>query len=572
MNKKDFFKYLLWTLLLGLLFLTLFSGLAIKTKTISYAEFLERVEKKEVESIEINLDKNEFIFTDNNENTYITENPKYDNFKKDMLEKGIEVKEMKSFNFSVLISLFINVGFFILIFYSLKSFSKMAMNEKGIKPKTVELKNKVTFKDVAGLSEVKKDLLLLVDFLKNPKIYKEAGAKLPKGMILYGPPGTGKTLLARAIAGEANVPFFSVNGSDFIEKYVGVGASRVRELFETAKKSAPCILFIDELDAIGSSRGNFGGTSEHRQTMNALLSEMDGFVGDTGVLVIGATNRLEDLDNALIRPGRFDSHIAVPIPETATERLTIIKMYAEGKKFAEDVDFDNLAKETLGFSPADIESLLNDSALISVQKEKKFIDRECLDSAIYKKLLKGHQKESKERDKEELELVAWHEAGHAIIGLYFGEDIPKVTIVPSTSGAGGVTFFNQKKLGLYSLEELEQQVMINYGGRCAEYLLRNDEKKVTTGASSDIKQATAIIHEIITSYGMSKEYGLLNLNDLNIENKVILKLASQKANELELKTKEILNNNFNKLKLIAETLIEKETISGEELLNLYNFQ
>lgn len=575
MNKKDYFNKSIFLIFSMILLILLFIPFNYKNQSeVSYSDFLTMVNNKQIKTIDIDLTNDTFSFEDTNDNVYITKNPKYDNFKKEMLEKGIEVEEISATKFSDLLSLFINIAFIGVLVYSIIRMSKMmnstngVIKKKNIKPFTQ--KKKITFDNVAGLAEVKKDLISIVDFLKNPELYKEAGAKLPKGVILYGPPGTGKTLLAKAIAGEANVPFFSANGSDFIEKFVGVGAQRVRQLFETAKKSAPCILFIDELDSIGASRNDLNGTSEHRQTINALLGELDGFNGSENVLVIGATNRLEDLDKALIRPGRFDNLIAVPIPCTASERKEVIDMYTEGKKFAEDIDFENISKETLGFSPADIESLINDAALISVQKRKKFIDRECIDSAMYKKILKGHQKEDPERDEEEIRLVAWHEAGHAIMGCYFDADIPKVTIVQSTSGAGGVTFFNQKKLGLYSIEELEQQIMISYGGRCAEYLLLGDKNKVTTGAQSDIKNATEIIYEMITDYGMTTEYGMLNLKDLHIDNKAILSLASKKANELEAKTLKILEKNYNKLKIVAESLIEKETILGNELEELYS--
>lgn len=533
---------------------------------ISYNQFLKMVEKEKVEEITLNYSSDTMKILDQEEKEYIVPNPRYEDFKKDMLEKGIEVSEVSIPDFSAYI-IVIFYGFFIFIMFRMIR-SQGLQNDIEIK-KTDRGENAITFDKVAGLSEVKKDMITFVDFLKNKKAYTKMGAKLPRGIILYGPPGTGKTLLAKAVAGEANVPFFYANGSDFIEKYVGVGASRVRQLFEKAKKSAPCIIFIDELDSVGSSRDMTYGNSEQRQTINALLSELDGFNNENGVLVIGATNRIEDLDKALIRPGRFDSHIAVPIPETPKERLSIIQMYSKDKKFAEDVDFDILSKETLGFSPADLEALMNDAALISVQKDKKFIDRSCIDAAIYKKLMKGHQKEDKERDQEEIALVAWHEAGHAIIGCCFGEDIPKVTIVPSTSGAGGVTFFNRKKLGLYSIEELERQVMINYGGRCAELLLLHDPKKVTTGASSDIRNATEIIHQMVTQYGMNEDFGLLNLSDLQIDNRIILDRVVDTSKRLEKQTQELLEQHFDALREVAETLIENETITGTELMEIF---
>lgn len=572
MKNHDFVKGIFITFICSFFLFSFWAySMGGTTEEIPYAEFQEMVKDKKVDIVSIDLTADTFRFEDTNGNTYITENPKYDNFKKDLLDQGVTVTETGSFDVIDAISIFVNVLFIAAIFYMIRNMIQLGqggqMKEKLSNP--VSKHAVVTFQDVCGLEEVKKDMMSLVDFLKHPQKYRNAGAKLPKGVVLYGPPGTGKTLLAKAVAGEANVPFFYANGSDFIEKYVGVGASRVRQLFEKAKKSAPCIIFIDELDSVGSSRDMTYGNSEQRQTINALLSELDGFNNENGVLVIGATNRIEDLDKALIRPGRFDSHIAVPIPETPKERLSIIQMYSKDKKFAEDVDFDILSKETLGFSPADLEALMNDAALISVQKEKKFIDRSCIDAAIYKKLMKGHQKEDKERDQEEIALVAWHEAGHAIIGCCFGEDIPKVTIVPSTSGAGGVTFFNRKKLGLYSIEELERQVMINYGGRCAELLLLHDPKKVTTGASSDIRNATEIIHQMVTQYGMNEDFGLLNLSDLQIDNRIILDRVVDTSKRLEKHTKELLEQHIDALREVAETLIEKETITGTELMEIF---
>lgn len=590
-QKKELTTYLtrfiitLIILIIGLVFFTQSVGIKQETE-LSYNKFQKKVNEKQIDKVIINFSESTFIAMDKKDNVYKIDNPKYSEFKKDLLEKGIKVEEKKNGNYASVFFNVIQIGIMIAIgcaFYNLMNqqtkgpSTDVVIQEDGetvIKTKDgkkVVSKKKTTFNDVAGLKPVKTDMQLLIEFLKNPGRFNDAGAKMPKGVILTGPPGTGKTLLAKAVAGEANVPFFSVSGSDFIEMFVGVGAQRVRKLFEVAKKNAPCIVFIDEIDAIGGARdAQASGNTEHRQTINALLSEMDGFAGSEGVLVIAATNRIEDLDPALIRPGRFDKQITVPLPETPEERMEVINLYNKNKKFSEDVDFNILAKETIGFSPADIEALLNEAALISVQKGMSYIDKQCIDDAIYKKLLRGHAKDDKNRNQEEIELVAWHEAGHATIAKLCDMDVSKVTIVKSTSGAGGVNIIVPKKMGLYSIEELRNQVKMSYGGRCGELLLYNDEAKVTTGASADIKQATNIIHEMITTYGMTDKYGMLNLTDLHIDNRTILEEAMKLSKELQDETMEMLIKYKDMHQEIVNRLLEKETIDGNELDEIYH--
>ena len=547
----------------------LLSTITVEHTKVTYPEFWNMVVNQEVDTVYINLeDDDRFEFKDTKGKRYITDAPRYDDFKLDLLEAGVKVEEQGDNILATMMPLLWDVGIILVMLFLITRLTKGVMSSKA--EPIVPDKATKTFQDVAGLKQVKQDMVLLVDFLKNPDKYHAAGAKMPKGVIFYGPPGTGKTLLARAIAGETNVPFYSVSGSDFVEMFVGLGAKRVRELFESARKSAPCIVFIDELDAIGGKRDSISNNSEQRQTINALLAEMDGFSGSENILVIAATNRIEDLDAALLRPGRFDKHIAVPLPETAEERLEVIKLYTKDKKFAEDVNFEDLAKETIGFSPADIQALLNEAALISVQKQKKFIDRECLDDAVFRKLLKGHAKEDAKRDEDEIKLVAWHEAGHAVLGKLAGMDVSKVTIIPSTSGAGGVNIIIPKKMGLYTIEELKAQIRMSYAGRCAEYLLFGDKERVTTGASSDIKQATALIYNMIAQYGMADEYGMLNLTDLHVDNSKILDKAVALAKKLEAETLQILQEHHEMHQEIVDILIERETISGDELTEIYN--
>lgn len=530
-----------------------------------FTTFIEKVEQHEIDQVSGDFLQDKFLMIKTTEGeTYRTDNPKSTGFKRELLESGIEVIEKNSSSLINVLSLLLNLMFPILILMVLmKSMSGMMKD-----PEPLAEKPKTKLDDVKGVKEIKEDIQLLIEFLKNPDQFKERGAKLPKGAIFYGNPGTGKTLLARAMAGEADVPFFHLSGSDFVELYAGLGAKKVRRLFEVARKQTPCIIFIDEIDAIGGKRGDLNNHSEQRQTINALLSEMDGFKPSDNILVIAATNRIEDLDSALIRPGRFDKHICVPLPETPEDRLDILTLYQENRTFAEDVDFEALAKETIGFSPADLEALMNEAALISVQLQKEAIDRECFDQAIYKKLLKGHAKKDHTSTEDELRLIAWHEAGHTVAALHYGYEVSKVTIIPSTTGAGGVTFITPKKMGLHSLEELEASVRKTYAGRVAEWLLLKDEQKLTTGAHNDIKQATQTIYQIVTEFGMSKEYGMLNLNDLNVDSKIILGEVVKTAQRLEHETRELLTANLDWVEAVANALLERETLYAEDLAEI----
>lgn len=536
-----------------------------------------------------------YVLTSDN-SYYKVSNPNYEGFKEKILNKNIIVKQPNDLKLAEnsestvcsFLTLYIFFEMCFIIMYFAKAFvspdeSKMivigkqkvsangknaTVSETKAECKSISVK---TFKDIAGLKEVKKDISCLVDFLTNREKYEEAGAKLPKGVIFYGPPGTGKTLLAKAIAGEANVPFISMSGSEFIEMYVGVGAKRVRELFKKARQIAPCIVFIDEIDAIGGMRGGKDSNSEDRKTINALLTEMDGFKENENIIVIGATNRLEDLDPALVRPGRFTNKYCVPLPETIEDRLEVINLYIKNKKLDESVDLKALAKETVGFSPAKIEALLNEASIISVQDDSRFITKEIIDKAMYKILLQGHMKEDvSERDKEELNVVAWHEAGHAVIGHLFGKDITKVTIIPSTSGAGGVTFSTPTKIALLSAEDIKHEIMELYGGRLAELLYyKGDKNKITTGASNDIERATDLINGYVTRYGMSNDFGMLNLSSARVDNKEIIFQEVSIAKELESATKEVLEHHYKELQEIAHRLIEENTIYNAQIKEIF---
>lgn len=573
-NNTKTIKIIRWTLgimLMVLMAVGIFNGKAIiqkfknnTPKEVKYEEFLKMADKKNVKKIVWSEKKDAFTFYDKAEKPYSTENPKYEDFKKDMLEKGIEVKEIGGLsNYETPIMIIVQLAMYGVFFGLLFKTSGIGAGLSDRKEK--DAKSDVKFSDVAGLEEVKEDLMTVVDFLKNPDEYKEAGAEIPKGVLLYGPPGTGKTLLAKAVAGEAGVKFKAVSGSDFDEKYVGVGASKMRKLFDDAKNNAPCIIFIDEIDSMGGRRHS-KQNSYDRQTLNTLLSEMDGFDGSGGVVVIAATNRIEDLDPALTRPGRFDNHFAVSLPATAKERKIIINLYAGNKKFADDVDMESFAKETMGSSPATIKTVLNEAAIIATRKNKGIITREILDEAWMKQLMEGHLKKNGEKDN--VELVAWHEAGHALAGLLMGQDLTKASIIPSTSGAGGATFITPRKLGLFTVKELREQVVMLYSGRNAEAVLakkNGEDLGVTTGASNDIEKATGIIKKMITEYGMNENFGLLNLEELEIKPDVIAKEAVNLSKELCSESYKLMIDNADTLKKIAEALIEKETLTGEEI-------
>lgn len=415
------------------------------------------------------------------------------------------------------------------------------------------------------------DLIFLIKFLKNPKKYEKLGAKMPKGVLLFGPPGTGKTMIAKALANEAGIPFIATGGSDFVEKYVGVGAKRVREIFAEAKKHEKAIIYIDEIDAIGKKRSGEYDNDERTNTLNALLIEMDGFKDSSGILVIASTNRLDILDEALLRPGRFDKHIAVNPPDYRG-RLEILKFYAKDKRLDKSVNLEKIAAITRGFSGADLANLLNEAAILTAFRDKDKTTMQEIDDALFRILTKGDKKKSYERTQDDTELTAWHEAGHAIVSkLVAKQKVNKVTIVPSTSGAGGITFMEPKEGNYYSKEDLENIIKVCYAGRAAEYILLKDENKVTTGASNDIERATSIIMAMIGSYGMSEKFGLLNLQNIKGFNQEhLLSEAKEISNKLYRETIDFLEENYDLLKEMAEMLIEKETLDEDEVDSLIN--
>ena len=486
--------------------------------------------------------------------------------------------------------------FVVLIALGIYAFRKMsgAMNNETnrtlgfgkIKTKTLveDEKRKTTFKDVAGCDEEKAELEELVEFLKNPESFTELGARIPRGVLLVGPPGTGKTLLARAVAGEAGAPLLSISGSDFVEMYVGVGASRVRDLFEQAKKKAPAIVFIDEIDAVGRHRGagTGGGNDEREQTLNQLLVEMDGFGTNSGIIVIAATNRPDVLDPALLRPGRFDRQITVNRPD-AQGREDILKVHSRNKPLGPDVDLKEIAKDTIGFTGADLENLLNEAALLAVRRKKKALTMQEISDAT-SRVEMGTEKKSHKYSEKAKKLTAYHEAGHAVSSYYIeGHDpVKEISIIPRGMGAGGYTWYTPQEENYNSKADMLDDLISLLGGRVAEALSLND---ISTGASNDLQRATSICRDMVSKYGMSDELGPVVYSDDN--NEVFLgkdyghvnnysEATSARIDEQIEKmmrkaysqTESILKTHYDKLELVAETLIKNEKISGDEFTQL----
>ena len=486
--------------------------------------------------------------------------------------------------------------FVVLIALGIYAFKKMggAMSNEAnrtlgfgkIKTKTLveDEKRKTTFKDVAGCDEEKAELEELVEFLKNPESFTELGARIPRGVLLVGPPGTGKTLLARAVAGEAGAPFLSISGSDFVEMYVGVGASRVRDLFEQAKKKAPAIVFIDEIDAVGRHRGagTGGGNDEREQTLNQLLVEMDGFGTNSGIIVIAATNRPDVLDPALLRPGRFDRQITVNRPD-AHGREDILKVHSRNKPLGPDVDLKEIAKDTIGFTGADLENLLNEAALLAVRRKKKALTMDEISDAT-SRVEMGTEKKSHKYSEKAKKLTAYHEAGHAVSSFYIEDHDPvkEISIIPRGIGAGGYTWYTPQEENYNSKADMLNDLISLLGGRVAEALSLND---ISTGASNDLQRATSICRDMVSKYGMSDELGPVVYSDDNNEvflgkdyghvnnyseatsAKIDAQIEKMMRNAYA-QTEEILKTHYDKLELVAETLIKNEKISGDEFKQL----
>ena len=595
-------KPLIFYYIVAMLLVMLFNFIAMpwlsqyQVKDVDYNTFVTMTQQGEVGRVEIQEQDNRIVFTSKDEKSiYKTAMVPDDNLVQRLLDAGVSTTGKEIEQTSLLVSIFSWVAP-ILIFLALGQFMSRKMMEKmgggnsmmfnmGKSNAKVYVKSAegIKFDDVAGEDEAKENLAEIVNYLHDPKQYQEIGASMPKGVLLVGPPGTGKTMLAKAVAGEANVPFFSMSGSEFVEMFVGMGASKVRDLFKQAKEKAPCIVFIDEIDAIGKKRdGQIGGNDEREQTLNQLLTEMDGFEGNTGVIILAATNRPESLDPALTRPGRFDRRVPVELPDLKG-REAILKVHARKIKVAEDVDFNKVARMASGASGAELANIVNEAALRAVRDGRKFATQADLEESI-EVVIAGYQKKNAIMTDHEKKIVSYHEIGHALVAAKQTNSAPvqKITIVPRTSGALGYTMqVEEGNHVLMSKEEIENKIATFTGGRAAEEVVFGS---VTTGASNDIEQATKLARAMITRYGMSDDFDMVALETVTnqylggdaslacsaetqaqIDRKVVelVKREHQKALD-------ILRENREKLDQLANYLYEKETITGEEFMKILN--
>lgn len=565
----------------------------------TYNEFMVMLDDEELESVTIKGDRITFvpkIQPHNYDISYYTGNLYDEDLPKQLQEAyeryGLEynrevVDNRNSILDSILSMLLPFILIYVVMWFLFKAISKNSGGVMGVGKSNakvyVEKSTGVTFKDVAGQEEAKESLTEIVDFLHNPAKYTRIGAKLPKGALLVGPPGTGKTLLAKAIAGEAKVPFFSLTGSDFVEMFVGVGASRVRDLFKQAQQMAPCIIFIDEIDAIGKSRDSHygGGNDEREQTLNQLLSNMDGFDSSKGLVVLGATNRPEVLDKALLRPGRFDRRIIVDKPDLKG-RVDILKVHAKNVLMHDSVDLDAIGRATSGAVGSDLANMINEAAILAVKQGRTVVTQEDLFESV-EVVIAGKEKKDRILNKEEKRIVAYHEVGHALVTALekHAEPVQKITIVPRTMGSlGYVMQVPEEEKYLMSKDEIMTRITTLYGGRAAEELVFGS---ITTGASNDIEKATSLARSMVTQYGMSEKFGLMGLESIEskyLDGRPVQNCSNETAGEIDKevmrilkecydKALSLLSNNREVLDAIAEYLITKETITGEEFMGIY---
>ena len=601
---KNGIKTLAMWLIIFIIFIVLISSIIDNSENkLAYSELLTKIEAGEVKEIEISADNSKANVKLKNQNVTKEVNiPSIENLmnvlEESMKAGTIKVTEKSESIFMAFLTLLTPFGiliiFFIFWFLFMNSSTQggvgsnktMSFGKSRAKMLNPTDKNKITFDDVAGVDEEKEELEEIVEFLKNPKKFTDMGARIPKGVLLVGQPGTGKTLLAKAVAGEAGVPFFIISGSDFVEMFVGVGASRVRDLFDEAKKKAPCIIFIDEIDAVGRQRGAGlgGGHDDREQTLNQLLVEMDGFAANEGVIVLAATNRPDVLDKALLRPGRFDRQIVVSAPDVKA-REEILEVHSRKKKLAPDVELKTIAKNTSGFSGADLENVLNEAALLAARRNKKEIGMLEVEDAMVKVTM-GPEKRTRVRSEKEQKLVAYHEAGHAVVSRFLPTQDPvhQISIVPRGMAGGYTMYRPTEDKSFMSRTEMIENIISLLGGRVSEKLVLDD---ISTGASNDIERATKIARNMVTKYGMSERVGTITLGQnqeevflgrdfaqskeyseetaaiIDEEVKSIIDFAYKKAAE-------ILNANMEKLHVVAGILLEKEKIDGEEFDAIFN--
>ena len=599
-NKKPFIFYYMIALIVIILINSLLVPQIVQraVKEVDYNTFMQMTYDKQID--EVQVQDNQIVFTAKNDKTIyktgLMDDPDrtqrlYDSGAKFSSEIVEEASPVLSFLISWLLPLIIIIGFGQLMYRQMAKkaggdsmmFGMGGMGKSNAKV-YVKSSNGIKFTDVAGEDEAKENLTEIVEYLHDPDKYKEIGASMPKGILLVGPPGTGKTMLAKAVAGEANVPFFSMSGSEFVEMFVGMGASKVRDLFKQAKEKAPCIVFIDEIDAIGKKRdGQVGGNDEREQTLNQLLTEMDGFEGNNGVIILAATNRPESLDPALLRPGRFDRRVPVELPDLKG-REEILKVHARKIKVADNVDFNKIARMASGASGAELANIVNEAALRAVRDGRKFATQADLEESI-EVVIAGYQKKNAILTDKEKRIVAYHEIGHALVAAKQTNSAPvqKITIVPRTSGALGYTMQVEEEGNHYlmSKEEMENKIATLTGGRAAEEIAFGS---VTTGASNDIEQATKLARGMITRYGMSKDFDMVAMETvtnqyLGGDASLTCSMETQTAIDREVvelvkkqheKAGQILMENRAKLDELSQYLYEKETITGEEFMKILN--
>ena len=600
---KNSIKTLAMWLIIGIIFIIVLSSIMENSNTkLKYSELITKINEGKVESIEIEADGRTATVELSDDKVAkqvnIPDMGSFMSYSEEFIKNGAFSLEEKSESiFVTILSLLTPFGLLV-IFMIFWFFMMGGMNSNQAGGKTLSFgkskarmmtpadRNKVSFDDVAGVDEEKEELEEIVQFLKNPKKFTDMGARIPKGVLLVGQPGTGKTLLAKAVAGEAGVPFFIISGSDFVEMFVGVGASRVRDLFEQAKKNAPCIIFIDEIDAVGRQRGAGlgGGHDEREQTLNQLLVEMDGFGTNEGVIVLAATNRPDVLDKALLRPGRFDRQIVVSAPDVKA-REQILEVHSRKKKIGEDVDLKVIAKNTAGFAGADLENVLNEAALLAARRNKKEIEMAEIEDAMVKVTM-GPEKKSRVRSEKENKLVAFHEAGHAVVSRFLPtqDNVHQISIVPRGMAGGYTMYRPDEDKNFMSKSEMEENIVSLLGGRVAESLVLDD---ISTGASNDIERATKIARDMVTKYGMSEKLGtitfgsnqdevflgrdLAHAKDYSEETAAMIDEEVKRIIDNAYKTaRQILSSNMDKLTAVAERLLEKEKIDGEEFDEIFN--
>ena len=599
---KNSLKTLAVWLIIGVILVVAISTILENSNTkLSYSDLIAKIDAGQVEKIELDAGGASATVKLKNDNIEKKVNvPSVDNLMENLQDNmksaSITVTEKSESAWGIFLAYLTPIGIIVIFFIFWFVLMSGANSQNGNKTMTFGKskarvlnptdKNRVTFDDVAGVDEEKEELEEIVEFLKNPTKFTEMGAHIPKGVLLVGQPGTGKTLLAKAVAGEAGVPFFIISGSDFVEMFVGVGASRVRDLFEEAKKKAPCIVFIDEIDAVGRQRGAGlgGGHDEREQTLNQLLVEMDGFAANEGVIVLAATNRPDVLDKALLRPGRFDRQIVVGLPDVRA-REQILEVHARKKKLADDIDLKVVAKNTAGFSGADLENILNEAALLAARRNLKEIHEKEIEDAMVKVTM-GPEKTTRVRSEKEKKLVAYHEAGHAVVSKFLPtqDAVHEISIVPRGMAGGYTMYQPTEDKSFMSKTEMIEQIISLLGGRASEELILDD---ISTGASNDIERATKIANSMVTKYGMSQRVGTITLG--SDQNEVFLgrDFAQEKTYSEETagiideemkrildtcynSAKEILKTHEDKLHAVAKVLLEKEKITGEEFEAIFS--